>query len=174
MLMSQKMNDALNVQIGNEFGASLQYVSIGCYFGAESLPELSAHFLRQAEEEKMHAMKLAQYIVDAGGHVVIPQVPAPKASFKTAEEAVQLSLNWEVTVTKQISGLVDLAIAESDHITRNFLQWFVNEQLEEVSSMEQLLSIVRRAGEAGLLFVEDYLARRGAPKVASAAGGAAE
>jgi ferritin len=79
-----------------------------------------------------------------------------------------------VTVTKQINGLVDLAIAESDHISRNFLQWFVNEQLEEVSSMEQLLSIVRRAGESGLLFVEEYLARRGAPKVASAAGAGAE
>ena len=174
MLMSQKMNDALNTQIGTEFGASLQYVSIGCHFGAESLPELSAHFLRQAEEEKMHAMKLAQYIVDAGGRVAIPAVSAPKATFKSAEEAVQLSLNWEVTVTKQISALVDLAISESDHITRHFLQWFVNEQLEEVSSMEQLLSIVRRAGEGGLLFVEDYLGRRGAPKVASAAAGEAE
>ena len=174
MLMSQKMNDALNTQIGNEFGASLQYVSIGCHFGAESLPELSAHFLHQAEEEKMHAMKLAQYIVDAGGRVAIPPVPGPKATFKTAEEAVQLSLTWEVTVTKQISALVDQAIAESDHITRHFLQWFVNEQLEEVSSMEQLLSIVRRAGEGGLLFVEDYLARRGAPKVASAGSGGTE
>ena len=172
MLISKKMNDALNTQIGNEFGASLQYVSIGCHFGAESLPELSAHFLRQAMEERMHAMKLAQYIVDAGGRVVIPVIPAPKATFKTAEEAVQLSLDWEVTVTKQISGLVDLAISESDHISRNFLQWFVNEQLEEVSSMEQLLSIVRRAGEGGLLFVEEYMARRGAPRVPSAAGGA--
>jgi len=175
MLISQKMIDALNTQVGNEFGASLQYVAIGCHFGSENLPELSALFLRQADEERMHAMKLAQYVVDAGGHVVLPAIPAPKASFKTAEEAVQLSVNWEVTVTKQINGLVDLAIAESDHLSRNFLMWFVNEQLEEVSSMEQLLSIVRRAGESGLLFVEEYLSRRGAPKVASAgAGGQAE
>lgn len=174
MLMSQKMNDALNTQVGNEFGASMQYVAIGCHFGVEGLPELSAHFLRQADEERMHAMKLVQYVVDAGGRVVLPQIAAPKPTFKTAEEAVQLSVTWEVTVTKQINGLVDLAIAESDHISRNFLQWFVNEQLEEVSSMEQLLSIVRRAGENGLLFVEDYLVRRGAPKVASAGGGGAE
>ncbi|HET7903348.1 MAG TPA: ferritin [Candidatus Eisenbacteria bacterium] len=175
MLISKKMNDALNTQIGNEFGASLQYVSIGSHFGRESLPELAAHFLRQADEERMHAMKLVQYVVDAGGQVVIPAISAPKSEFKTAEEAVKLSLDWELTVTKQINGLVDLAIAESDHISRNFLQWFVNEQLEEVSSMDQLLSIVRRAGEAGLLFVEEYLARRGAPTVASAgAGGSAE
>jgi ferritin len=171
MLISQKMNDALNVQIGNEFGASMQYIAMGCHFGGEGLPEFAAHFLKQASEERMHAMKLVQYIVDAGGRVVIPQIPAPKPTFKTAEEAVQLSVTWEVTVTKQINGLVDLAIAETDHISRQFLQWFVNEQLEEVSSMEQLLSIVRRAGEGGLLLVEDYLVRRGAPKVPSAAGG---
>jgi ferritin len=83
-------------------------------------------------------------------------------------------LNWEVTVTKQINGLVDLAIKENDHITRNFLQWFVNEQLEEVSSMETLLSIVRRAGEGGLLFVEEYLARRKGISVQSAEPASAE
>ncbi len=171
MLISKKMNDALNTQVGNEFGASLQYVSIGCYFGKEGLPELSAHFMRQADEERMHALKLAQYVVDAGGQVAIPAIPAPKSELKSAEDAVKLSLEWEMTVTKQINGLVDLAIAESDHISRNFLQWFVNEQLEEVSSMDQLLSIVRRAGESGLLFVEDYLARRGAPTVPSAGDG---
>jgi len=161
MLISKKMAEAIHTQIGNEFGASLQYVAIGAYFGAESLPELSKHFHRQAMEERDHAMRLVNYLVDAGARVVIPAVPAPQCEFKSAEEAVKLSLNWEVAVTKQINGLVDLSIQESDHVTRNSLQWFVNEQLEEVSSMETLLSIVRRAGESGLLFVEDYLARRG-------------
>lgn len=161
MLISDKMEAAINTQIGNEFGASLQYVSIGAHFGSESLPELSKHFHKQAAEERDHALRFVNYLVDAGARVRIPAVPAPKADFKTAEEAVKLSLDWEITVTKQINALVDLSITEKDHTTRNFLQWFVNEQLEEVSSMETLLSIVRRAGEGGLLFVEDYLARRG-------------
>lgn len=161
MLISEKMAAAINTQIGNEFGASLQYVSIGAHFGSENLPELSKHFHKQAAEERDHALRLVNYLVDAGSRVRIPAVPAPKADFKSAEEAVQLSLSWELTVTKQINELVDLTISEKDHTTRNFLQWFVNEQLEEVSSMETLLSIVRRAGESGLLFVEDYLARRG-------------
>lgn len=173
MLISKKMASAINTQIGNEFGACLQYVSIAAHFGTENLPELSAHFHKQAMEEKDHALKLVNYVVDAGGTVIIPAIPAPKAGFKTAEDCVALSLKWEETVTKQISGLVDLAIKENDHITRNFLQWFVNEQLEEVSSMETLLSIVRRAGEKGLLFVEDYLARRGVAATASASGGGA-
>jgi ferritin len=167
------MAAAINTQIGNEFGACLQYVSIGAHFGSENLPQLSAHFHKQAMEEKDHALRLVNYVVDAGGRVAIPAVPAPKAGFKTAEECVQLSLDWEVTVTKQINGLVDLAIKENDHLTRNFLQWFVNEQLEEVSSMETLLSIVRRAGESGLLFVEEYLARLGIAPPASASAGEA-
>ena len=172
MIISQKMADAINKQIGNEFGASLQYTAIASHFGVESLPELQAHFTKQSDEERMHALKFVGYIVDAGARVEIPAIPAPKSKFATAEEAVKLSLEWEITVTTQISGLVDLAISENDHISRNFLQWFVNEQLEEVSSMDQLLSIVRRAGETGLLFVEEYLARRGGISVASAGGGA--
>lgn len=163
MLISKKMAAAINRQIGNEFGASLQYVSIGAYFGNESLPELSKFFHTQANEERDHALRFVNYLVDAGGEVVMPAVPAPKAGFKSAEEAVQLSLEWELTVTKQIGALVDLARSEKDHTTEAFLQWFVTEQLEEVSTMDQMLRMVRRAGEKGLLFVEEYLARRGTP-----------
>ncbi len=168
MLISDKMNAALNEQIGREFGASLQYVSIATYFDGDGLPELAKHFYRQAEEERMHAMRFVNYIVDAGGRVVIPAVPAPKSSFASAEEAVKLSVDWEVTVTRQINALVDLAVKENDHITQNFLQWFVTEQLEEVSSMETLLSIVRRAG-ANLLFVEEYIMRQGGGKAGAGA-----
>jgi bacterioferritin B len=163
MLISKKMTAAINKQIGNEFGASLQYVSIGAHFGSESLPELSKFFHTQANEERDHALKFVHYLVDAGSGVSIPAVPAPRSGFGSAEEAVHLSLEWELTVTKQINALVDLARSEKDHTTAAFLQWFVTEQLEEVSTMEGLLRMVRRAGEKGLLFVEEYLARRGVP-----------
>jgi bacterioferritin B len=161
MLFSEKMNAAINEQIGREFAASLEYVSIASGFASEGLTELAKHFYRQAEEERDHAMRFVKYVVDAGGKVAIPAIPAPKSAFASAEEAVRNSLEWEVTVTKYINGLVDLAMQENDHITQNFLQWFVTEQLEEVSSMETLLSIVRRAGESGLLTVEAILARQG-------------
>jgi ferritin len=170
MLISKPMNAALNTQVGHEFGASLQYVQIATYFDAEGLPTLARHFYKQAEEEREHAMKFVRFIADAAGEVAIPAIPAPQPTFKSAEEAVRKSVDWEVTVTKQINALMDLAIKDNDHITRNFLNWFMEEQLEEVSSMETLLSMVRRAGESGLLFVENYLAgRKGAG--ASEAGG---
>lgn len=159
MLISQKMNDAINAQIGREFGAFLQYVAIATHFDAQSLPQLAKHFSRQAEEERDHAMRFIKYLVDAGAAVVIPAVAAPKSAFAAAEESVKLSLDWEQEVTRQIHTILELALKENDHTTQQFLQWFVEEQLEEVSSMDKLLSVVRRAGEGGLLFVEDYLAR---------------
>ena len=161
MRFSPKMNAAINEQIGREFAASLEYVSIASSFASEGLTELARHFYRQAEEERDHAMRFVKYVVDAGGKVAIPAIPAPKSAFASAEEAVSNSLEWEVAVTKHIHALVDLAIQERDHTTQNFLQWFVAEQVEEVASMETLLSVVRRAGESRLLTVEAILARKG-------------
>jgi ferritin len=153
------MNAAINEQIGNEFAASLQYVAIASHFAGEGLAELAGRFYQQAAEERDHAMRFVKYLVDAGGHVAIPAIAAPKAAFASVEEAVALSLEWEKTVTRQINGLVALAIAESDYIAQNFLGWFVSEQLEEVSTMDNLLKVVQRAGPNNLLYVENYITR---------------
>jgi len=159
MLISKKMNAAINEQIGNEFGASLQYVAIASHFAGDGLTALAGHFYRQAEEERTHAMRFVHYVADAGGSVEIPTIPAPRASFKNVAEAVRLALEHELKVTSQINGLVDLALKESDHISRDMLSWFVREQLEEVSSMDNLLKVVQRAGETNLIHVEDYITR---------------
>ena len=168
MLISKELEASMNEQIGREFGASLQYVNIATYFDSDSLPELAAFFYRQADEEKMHAMKFAHYIVEAGGQVRIPDVAGPEHDFASAKEAAQAALNWEVEVTNQINALMDLAIEQNDHIAQDFLRWFVSEQLEEVSTMDTLLQVITRAGD-NMLWVEDYLART--PIVAEGHGG---
>jgi len=157
MLISSAMNGAISEQIGNELAASNQYVAIAVYFDGEGLPALARHFYKQASEERTHAMRFVKYLVDAGGAPEIPAIPAPRGGFSSAEDAVQLSLDSEMRVTRQINALVDLAIKESDHLSKNALEWFVNEQREEVSSMDTLLRMVRRAGEPGLFFVENFL-----------------
>lgn len=157
MLVSQKIIDSINTQIGNEFGASMQYIAIAAHFDAESLPRLAKHFYKQAAEEQQHGMRFLNYIIDVGGRVVIPAITQPKSTFKFAEEAVKLSLEWEIEVTRQINGIMDLALKENDHLTSTFLQWFLKEQVEEVSSMDQLLKIVQRTGESGLIHVEQYI-----------------
>lgn len=163
MLFSEKMNQEINKQIGSELGASNQYVNVAAYFDSEGLAELSGFFFRQSAEERVHALRFVDYVLDAGGKVAIPAIEAPPSHIQSAEQAVQLSLDWEMQVTGQINALMDLAIKENDHMTQEFLRWFVEEQLEEVSTMGELLSVVRRAGEANLLFVEQYMVRKGDP-----------
>ena len=106
-----------------------------------------------------HAHRFMKFILDAGAQVVIPAIEAPVADFKFAKDAVKLSLDQEIKVTQAINGIYDLALKENDHITSTFLQWFIKEQVEEVSSMNDLLKTVERAGEGGLLFVEQFLAQ---------------
>ena len=158
-LLKQSVNDAINKQVVEEFSASGQYIAIAFYFEAETLPELAKFFHAQAAEEHMHAMKLLHYLSEAGAQPLVPATKQPKNHFDSVEEAVQLALNQELKVTEQINSLVDLAVEEKDHLTRQFLQWFVTEQLEEVSSMSDLLRVVKRATQQNLLLIEDYLAR---------------
>jgi ferritin len=161
MLASENLIRAFNEQIGNEMGASMQYIAIASYFDSETLPELAAFFYRQSEEERTHAMRFVKFIHDVGGRVRMPAIPAPQSDFDSAEEAVGKALAWEEEVTRQVYDLVEVAKADKNYIGVKFLDWFVQEQLEEVASMNDLLAIVRRAGAERLLYVEDYLARRG-------------
>jgi ferritin len=170
MLISEAMNAQMNEQIGHEFGASLRYVNMAAYFDHVGLPVLAQHFFRQADEERQHAMKFVRYILDADGAVKIPSIPAPRAEFASAEEAVSLALEWELTVTKQINALLDLASRERDYVAHDFLEWFAREQLEECSSMDTLLKMVRRSGESGLMLVENAIASGRALSLGGAPG----
>ena len=157
MLISPELTKAINEQIGRELGANLQYLSIAGHFHTQKLTLLAKLFFKQADEENMHALKFVHYILDTQGELHIPAVAEPKASFASAEEAALAALTWETEVTGQINRLMDLAVSQNDYLAQNFLQWYVDEQLEEVMKMEQLLSVIRRAGERNLLMVEAYL-----------------
>lgn len=150
--------ETLNEQVGHEFAASQQYVAIAVYYDAETLPELAAHFYRQAVEERNHAMMIVQYLLDADEPVVVPGVSTPLTSFDDAVAPVALALEQEKRVTEQIIELVKLARAEGNLVGEQFLHWFLQEQREEVASMTDLLAVVER-GKDNLLQVEEFLAR---------------
>jgi len=157
VLISRELATAFNQQIGNEFGASMQYVSIAAHFQQRSLTLLAKLFMEQADEERTHAMKFVKYVLDTKGELLIPAIAAPKAAFTSAEDAVSAALAWEQDVTRQIGKLMDLAVKESDYLAQSFRQWFIDEQLEEVVKMDRLLGVVRQAGEKNLIMVEAYL-----------------
>jgi len=173
-----RFHDAVNEQIGYEFGASQQYIAIAVYYDAETLPQLATHFYRQAVEERNHAMMLVQFLLDADEPVRVPGVEAPTTEFADAVLPVALALEQEKRVTGQISALAALARQEGELVGEEFLNWFLKEQREEVSSMSDLLKLVERAAESNLLLAEESLARTAVgdagvdPSAPPAAGGA--
>ena len=168
--------EAINEQIANEFAASQQYVAIAVHYDAETLPQVAAHFYRQAVEERNHAMILVQYLLDAGQRVSVPGVAEPKTDFADAVEPVSLALEQERTVTEQIAALVALAREEGELVGEQFLHWFLQEQREEVASASALVDVLERA-DSNLLLAESYLAREavsaGEPAGAPPAAGGA-
>jgi bacterioferritin B len=154
--ISKAMNKALNAQVGDELQASNQYLAIAGYFEADDLPLLAGFFFKQSSEEREHGLKMVKYILEAGGKLEVPAIAAPKNSFASAEEAIKLAVDWEKGVTKKIHALVDRAIKENDHATREFLGWFVSEQVEEEGTMNRMLHQVRRSG-GNVLLVEAYM-----------------
>ena len=158
MIIKPKVVEAMNAQIQSEFTASSQYVAIAVYFDEETLPDLAAFFYRQAEEERMHAMKFVHFLLEAGAKPIIPGLPEMRNEFASASDAVQFALDQEIKVTNQINNILSIAEAEKDYASIQFLQWFVTEQVEEVDSMTTLLNTIKHSGGA-LLLVEDFVRR---------------
>jgi bacterioferritin B len=154
-----RFSQALNNQIASEFAASQQYIAIAVHYDAQTLPQLAAHFYRQAVEERNHAMMIVQYLLDAGVPVEVRGVEAPQTGFDDDRAPVQLALEQEKDVTEQIATLVQTAREEGEHVGEHFLGWFLEEQREEVASMASLLAVIDRASPANMLLVEEYLAR---------------
>ena len=159
MRISKNLATMMNTQIGNEMSAAMQYTQIAAYFDYRSLPRFAAFFYAQAVEEQEHAMKFLHYLLEIGEEVKIPAIEAPIYDVTDTAASFQMSLDWENEVTAQIYAMMDVAMDERDYATQAFLQWFITEQVEEVTTMETLLDVVKRAGEKNLFMVESYLVR---------------
>lgn len=147
--------EELNAQVGREFEASQQYLAMAVYLDDLSLENLASFFYRQAEEEREHAMRIVRYLGEVGASAVIPALPQPKASFDSPKQVAQVSLEQERKVTDAIHALVDQALESKDHATAQFLQWYVNEQVEEEDTFGRLVDIMEAARD--MLQVESYV-----------------
>jgi ferritin len=157
-MASERFVDALNAQIGREFAAAHQYVAIGTYYAAETFPRLASFFYEQAEEEREHAMKMVNYLLDRDAQVQIGPVEGPRQSFTDHVEPIKLALEQERAVTVHISGLSAIARETHDYLSEQFMQWFLEEQVEEEASMNDLLTVAERTRAVPTL-LEEYLAR---------------
>ncbi|ASR33731.1 bacterioferritin [Prauserella marina] len=153
-----KFYELLQAQIHNEFNASQQYIALAVWFDNEDLPQLAKHFYKQSVEERNHAMALVQYMLDTSHHVEIPDSGSVRNDFADARQLVELALEQEKEVAADIRTLAKAARAEDDYTAEQFIQWFLKEQVEEISAMSTLLNIVDRAN-GNLFEVERFLHR---------------
>jgi bacterioferritin B len=174
--LDTKFHELLTDQVRSEFTAAQQYIAIAVHFDGADLPQLAKHFYGQAVEERNHAMMLVQYLLDRDVDVAIPGVDAVCNRFDTPRDALKLALDQERAVTEQISRLASVARDEGDYLGEQFMQWFLSEQVEEVSLMTTLVRVAERAG-TNLFHLEEFVAREiataatdlAAPKVAGGA-----
>ena len=176
-MAEQSFAAALNEQIANEFSAHQQYIGAAVYYDSETLPRLAAFFYRQAVEERNHAMMMVQHLLDANEEVEIANIESKLTRFDDVVAPVRTALEQEQRVTEEINTLFKLARDTDDFQAEQFMQWFVKEQVEEVATMNDLLTVVERSADNALM-IEEYLAREGLgdaaadPTAPPAAGGA--
>lgn len=161
-MLSKKMLDALNNQVNAEFYAAFIYLSMATYFEEEGLTGFAHWMEEQYKEEVEHAMKIYEYINDRGSRVVLKGIDQPPVEFSSPLDAFEKALEHEQKVTGMINNLVDIADSEGDRATPVFLHWFIDEQVEEEKSVNDVIDLLKRAGDKGhaLLMVDRHLAQR--------------
>jgi ferritin len=152
--------EALNEHIPYEFAAHQEYLAAAIYYDDLTMPRMAAFFYRQAVEERDHALMVIRYLLDIDAEVTVPGVPAPTESFSDIVAPVKMAIEQEKDVTNRFNELASIARANNDFQGEQFLQWFLKEQVEEVSLMKDLLTVVER-GKSNPLEIEEFLAREG-------------
>lgn len=139
MKISAKMKKALNDQIGLEANASNSYLAMASWCEVTGYEGASSFFYAQSDEERTHMLKVVHYLNDMGAPATIPAIKSPVASYKSLETMIKTALKSEQTVTAAIHKMVEIAQKEKDHSTYAFLEWFVNEQVQEETKFETIL-----------------------------------
>lgn len=161
-MIHQELEAAINAQINQELTASYNYLGMSTYFDNENLDGFAKWMFMQHDEEKVHAMKLLHYLQDRGGKVELNAIPAPIDSYAGPLAVFQKALETEVENTKSINQLYELALKLNDHATKSHLQWFLDEQVEEEKSIEDIIALLERIGDdpTGMLYLDDKLGNR--------------
>lgn len=157
---SETFAQALQDQIGREFAAAHQYTAIGVHYDALTLPRLARFFYKQAEEEREHATRMINYLIDAGVPVQLGEVAAPVSTFDDHVAPIEHALEQEKSVTVQIARLFEMARDTRDYASESFMQWFVAEQVEEEAAIQGLLDVAERVRDFPMM-LEEFLARDG-------------
>ncbi|MFC1666505.1 ferritin [Candidatus Omnitrophota bacterium] len=168
--MDKKLKKAINEQITKELYSSYLYLAMVGYFESKSLSGFSHWMRMQVQEELLHAMKLFDFMNERGHKVVLGVIDKPPGDFTSVEDVFQKTLEHEKKVTASINSLYTLARDTNDNAVLTFLQWFINEQVEEEKNAGDILAKLKYVSSqpAGILFLDKELATRPQPVISPA------
>ncbi len=171
MMLSKKMEDALNSQIALEGNASAIYLAMATWCDQQALAGCAEFFYAQSEEEREHMLKILHYVNDMDGTVIVPAVSQPKASYDSIQDLFQCVYEEEKKVTKAIYDLLSISESENDHATTLFLQWYVAEQREEEAQIRTILDKIKLIGTGGqsLFFIDQEIEKINQQRIAAEA-----
>jgi ferritin len=156
-MLNAKMQDALNKQINAELFSSYLYLSMAAYSESQSFPGMASWMRAQAQEELGHALKLYDFLNERDGRVLLTAVEAPRTEWSSPLEVFEEAYKHELKVTGLINSLVKLSMDEADYAAHSFLQWFINEQVEEESTVVLIINKLKLVGDNGVaLFMLDH------------------
>ncbi len=158
-MISKQMAAKLSEQVTAEFYSAYLYLGMAVSLESMGYSILAKRFFNQFEEEQQHGMKILNYLLEVGAPVTLGAIDKPPQNWDSPEQIVEATLEHEKKVTRMIHDLVAQAEQEKDYATLSFLQWFVDEQVEEESSMAKLLDLIRKAGPDRILLVEQRVAQ---------------
>src|SRR3972149_9659589 len=161
-MISKKMQDAINEQINKELFSSYLYLSMVAYFEEKNLPGFAKWFRLQAEEEKEHAMKFFDFLIERGGRVKLGALAEPKAEWTSSMNAFEEVLQHEQFISASINTLYELALAEKDYPSQILLHWFINEQVEEESNANEIIEKLKMIEDKGtaVLMLDKEMGKR--------------
>jgi ferritin len=160
-MINKKVENALNEQASKELYSSMLYLSMASWAETGGYKGIAEWLYVQAEEEKEHMLRFMRYINDRGGKAVVAAIDQPPGEFKSVKEMFEHVLKHEQYVSELINNIVQLCVEEKDFTTHNWIQWFVNEQIEEESSVRDILDKLKLVGDSGMyLFDRDIIALR--------------
>jgi ferritin len=163
MAITPELEAAYNEQITMEYGAAYSYLGMSAWFEAEGLPGMAAWMRAQSAEELTHAHRFLDFVLDRDGRVELGPIPAPSLNVASPLDVFRQSLVQEQAVTASINDIYALAVEQKDFASNPILDWFVAEQVEEESTVQQIIDDLVRAGDAGhtILMIDRELGARG-------------
>lgn len=161
-MLTPQLHEALNKQVNLEFGSAYLYLSMAAYFDAQSLDGFSQWMKEQAKEEVMHAMKIYQYILDREGEVTMLAIAQPITKFSSVLEVFEKALEHERKLADALNDLAGITLQVKDNTSHAFLEWFLNEQVEEVATASTICDKIRLIGNNGhgILMLNNELGQR--------------